>query len=333
MIHPGTRTIGLFVVGALVLGVAGLLAFGSSAYFEQRPRAVTFFHGSVAGLSLGAPVTFRGVRVGQVVDMAVRINAGNGAAHIPVIMEFEPERITVTDDGGRGSKDGLTAGVLSNGLGASLVMQSFITGQLAVELDYHPALEEFRTGIDLHVPEIPEARGGISAVKDTLAKLPIQELADDLIATLRSIRELTAAPEIKETLKNAADASRSVAALAETARVDMVTLTKNISQATDSARKAADRLDTLLQEMQPQLAAMPALLSRLLTDADHSTIQITGDLHGTLGDVHTLVTPRSAIMQDIATLLRNLAAASGSMRSFADQVDRNPNSLLVGRKH
>ena len=97
---PSARGIGLFVVGALALTVTGLIAFGATSYFEHRPRAVTFFHGSVAGLAAGAPVTFRGVPVGKVVDIALQINSATGAAHIPVIMEFEPGRITVTGDTG-----------------------------------------------------------------------------------------------------------------------------------------------------------------------------------------------------------------------------------------
>ena len=133
---PSARGIGLFVVGALALAATGLIAFGATSYFEHRPRAVTFFHGSVAGLAAGAPVTFRGVPVGKVVDIALQINSATGAAHIPVIMEFEPGRITVTGDtGGAAAGAGVSKGMLAAGLAASLVMQSFITGQLAIELD------------------------------------------------------------------------------------------------------------------------------------------------------------------------------------------------------
>ena len=176
---PGPRSIGLFVVGALALATTGLIAFGATSYFEHRPRAVTFFHGSVAGLSAGAGVTFRGVPVGKVIDIALRINSASGTAHIPVIMEFDPDRIIVTGDGG-----GLTENMLAAGLGASLVMQSLITGQLAIELDYLPAHEETLTGIDLRLPEIPEAMGGFSAMKDTITRLPLQALVDDAAATL-----------------------------------------------------------------------------------------------------------------------------------------------------
>ncbi|MEI6557302.1 MAG: MlaD family protein [Rhodospirillaceae bacterium] len=318
---PSARSIGLFVVGALALTITGLIAFGATSYFEHRPRAVTFFHGSVAGLAAGAPVTFRGVPVGKVVDIALQINSATGAAHIPVIMEFEPGRITVSGDAGAGGA-GLSKSMLAAGLGASLVMQSFITGQLAIELDYHPASEETLTGIDLRLTEIPEARGGLNAMKDTLARLPLQELADDAVATLHSIRELVSAAETREILKSVTAAARSAAAVAAIAESQAEGLSRDAREAAGAAARAAGRAEALVAEVQPKLVTALADLERLLGPAG------AGQL---VADAHALLAPRSPLQQDIQTLVHNLAGASGALRSFADQIDRNPNALVVGR--
>lgn len=331
MKQPNTRTIGLFVVGAVTLAVVGLIAFGrTSAYFEHRPRAVTFFHGSVAGLVVGAPVTFRGVRVGGVVDIAIEINPGTGAAQIPVIMEFEPERVSVSGADTKDEKN-FAKKMLSNGLGASLVMQSLITGQQAIELDYHPDSEETRTGINLGIPEIPEARGGLSAMKDTISKLPIQQLADDAVATLRALKELISAPELQGILKNTAETTKAAARVTAAAETQLEGLGKDARETTLAARHTIERLDALLADLQPRLGAAMTTLDRALANTDQRTGQIAGDLHATLGDIHSLLTPRAPSYQDIQTVLHNLAVTTGSLRSFADQVDRNPNSLLMGR--
>ena len=65
--------IGLFVVGAIVLLVAAIVLLGSGRYFKKTHRYVAFFEGSVKGLAVGAPVMFRGVRIGKVEDFAVYV--------------------------------------------------------------------------------------------------------------------------------------------------------------------------------------------------------------------------------------------------------------------
>ncbi|MEI6985757.1 MAG: MlaD family protein [Rhodospirillaceae bacterium] len=334
MKQPNARAIGIFVVGAVTLALLALIAFGRNAsYFERRPRAVTFFHGSVAGLSVGAPVTFRGVRVGSVVDIVVHINPSTGAAEIPVIMEFEPERINVDDaSGARSKKDlGFSKQMMGNGLGSSLVMQSLITGQLSVELDYHPENKGAVSGIDLHMPEIPEVRGGINAMKDTISKLPIQELANDLVITLRALKELVSGPEIHDILKYAVETVKATAATAGSVQPQVAGLLADLRETTTSGRHATERLDAMLAGLQPRLIAALAGLERLLTETDNRSAQISGDLHAALGDIHVLMAPRSPLLQDIQTILRNLATMSSSMRSFAEQVERNPNALVMGR--
>ena len=64
--QPNVTIIGAFVAGAVFLVITGLLVFGSGKFFSQTKKFVLFFEGSVKGLNVGAPVDFRGVRVGSV---------------------------------------------------------------------------------------------------------------------------------------------------------------------------------------------------------------------------------------------------------------------------
>ena len=61
--------IGAFVLGAIVLFVAGILAFGSGKFFEKKHTVVMFFPGSVKGLDVGAPLKIKGVKIGTVSDI------------------------------------------------------------------------------------------------------------------------------------------------------------------------------------------------------------------------------------------------------------------------
>ena len=69
--------IGGFVVGAVLLFVVGIVVFSKGAFWIEKPTRVLYFEGSVAGLDVGAPVNFRGVRIGTVTKILLRINFKN----------------------------------------------------------------------------------------------------------------------------------------------------------------------------------------------------------------------------------------------------------------
>jgi len=63
--------VGGFVVGALVLAMGGLLLFGGGKFFRKTTPFVLYFSGPVNGLTAGSPLTFMGVKVGEVTDIHV----------------------------------------------------------------------------------------------------------------------------------------------------------------------------------------------------------------------------------------------------------------------
>jgi paraquat-inducible protein B len=137
--------VGGFILGALALGVAAILLFGGSWLFARTARAVVFFEGSVAGLDVGAPVTFRGVRLGSVQRISLSASAGSLTARIPVFLEIEPNRITW--EGRELRNDPADYGrLVEAGLRAQLASQSFVTGQLRVDLDFRPGTPAPLTG-------------------------------------------------------------------------------------------------------------------------------------------------------------------------------------------
>jgi len=81
--------IGLFVVGALVLLIIGIVVFGSGVLFKRTNKFVLYFDGSVKGLSVGAPVMFRGVSIGTIRDISLIYDSKAGTIMLPVIVEIE----------------------------------------------------------------------------------------------------------------------------------------------------------------------------------------------------------------------------------------------------
>src|SRR5262245_22293625 len=89
-----SAVIGTFVVGALVLVVAAVLAWGSGRLFRSTTRYVAYFDGSVNGLEVGAPIKARGVPIGKVVAILLAFRQSPADRRIPVIAEVDVKRLT-----------------------------------------------------------------------------------------------------------------------------------------------------------------------------------------------------------------------------------------------
>src|SRR5215813_7267425 len=87
-------TIGLFIVIGLALGVSGLLLFSSSKLFARTHDCIVYFNESLNGLNEGAPVKYRGVRIGSVKRVMVRFNQAPEDFAMPVIIELEEKLIS-----------------------------------------------------------------------------------------------------------------------------------------------------------------------------------------------------------------------------------------------
>jgi ABC-type transporter Mla subunit MlaD len=86
---PHHFRIGLFVLGGVVLTLAGILAFGLRHSFEKKFRLLTYIPGDVEGLVVGSPVKLKGVNVGEVTGIYFSWNRYPGTKVACVIVEFE----------------------------------------------------------------------------------------------------------------------------------------------------------------------------------------------------------------------------------------------------
>ncbi|MEE8506260.1 MAG: MlaD family protein, partial [Kiloniellales bacterium] len=181
------KKIGAFVVGAAVLVVVGLVVFASGQFFAKTRTFVLFFESSVGGLNVGAPVNFRGVRVGSVKDIVLRYNLGDDSLLIPVYVEFEPGRIEGVDlERPKSAKQ-----LIERGLRAQLGMQSFVTGQLSVEFDFHPGSPVRLAGAEIEYPELPTLPSDMAKLKATITRvaekvsaLPLEEIIGEVTRTV-----------------------------------------------------------------------------------------------------------------------------------------------------
>ena len=238
-------------------------SLGESKYVRSIPY-LTYFNGSVRGLSVGAPVEFRGIKVGSVTDVAIEFNEETLDARIPVIIEIEPERVS-TQVGDNKKEYEILDVLVQRGLRAQLQTGSLLTGQLFVELEIFPKLSQkalIMTGKYPEIPTVPstmdELQSTVSDVMADIQKLPLDKIAQELLGTMKGANRLVNSPELHKFVTKVStvldevqtltrDVDQAVVGVADPDSPAMVNLSSSLeelSAAARSIRELADYLET-----------------------------------------------------------------------------------------
>jgi paraquat-inducible protein B len=259
--------------------------------FLYKERYLLYFSGSVRGLEVGAPVLLRGIRVGQVLDVELKLDLQDFAFRIPVLVEVEPERVGLIGDRGPLKVEAMVERLVQQGLRGQLKSGNLLTGALYVDLDFHPDAPSATITREGDYRVVPTVAAPLDAVAtkanqflDTLLALPLEAIGGDLRATLQSTRELVESPELMAAL---AALERALIQVGETA---------------SSYRGLTPRIEEALRQTQESLAA-----------------------------AETFVGADSAMSGELRVLLRELSAAARSIRAMADYLERHPEALLKGK--
>jgi paraquat-inducible protein B len=206
--------IGIFVAGAVALLVIAVMVFGSGLLFKASDKYVLFFDGSVKGLSVGAPVIFRGVKIGSISDISLVYNPKEDNALICTVIDIELSRV-------KGVPERLGYPnymfFIKEGLRARLEIQNFITGQLMIALDFYPDRPEKFYNIIKGYPELPTVP--ISPdIFQMMNEIPIKQISDDLEDAAAGLNRLLSSEGISQldkTLQEVRGAARSMRLLTE----------------------------------------------------------------------------------------------------------------------
>ena len=319
--------IGAFIIGAIALVVLSLVLIGGGKIFRDRTVYVAYFEGSLAGLRAGANVTFRGVRVGQVREVYVHFNEKTLEFDSPVIIELEEGaiRTTVTDQmQTQAEADELFRQLIKKGLRAQLQMESFVTGQLLVDLDYHPDSEAIFRDTNLEYREIPTVPNDIQIVIENfenffadLKDVPIDELVDDLIKTIDGIEKIINSKELNNTLKGVDQFVNSA---------DTQQLTANLNDAINNLDATISDAQKMVRNIDNQLNPITSTLAKTMNEIQIAVISI----QETFSELRNTVKDES-IRHELNTALKEFTDAARSFRIFVDYLERHPESFLSGK--
>jgi len=331
--------IGAFVVGGITLLAVAIIAVAGSKLFTRKERTVMHFSGSVYGLLVGAPVVFRGVRVGSVVAIDVSYNRKDDNFSIPVVAELDGDAVSGLD-GGPAKVDVALAlpALVQRGLSAQLSMQSLLTGLLYVDLDLRPNAKRSVRGTYGNLVEIPTTSTAIQALKDQLEGMDFRKVAEDVAAIATSARAVVAGPELKQALGDLAGVMANVKGMS--ARLD-----RRVDPLADGLQRSLVSLESALQQLGQAAQGVSGTAERLGTASDRASALLAPDsalvqnLHDASGEVAQAAAALRQATAGDSTLLRgseralaDLSRAARALRDLAEALQQQPEAVLRGRE-
>jgi paraquat-inducible protein B len=260
--------------------------------YAEKELFMLNFDTSVRGLSPGAPVEFRGIQIGEVVDLKLEYDAKTKSFDIPVLIVIEPGRLNLKANSAPQDHKKVIEYLVAKGLRAQLRTGNLVTGQQYVALDFFsnstPAGITYKGSYPV-IPTLPtqieEIASKVGQFIAKLDKLPIEQIGSDLKDTLQGARRITNSPEIKETLHS------------------LNTAVKEIQMLTASLRTGtAPELNAVLKQAQLSLATSKAVLE---TD--------------------------SPLQYRMKETLEELSDAARSLRVLVEYLENHPESIITGK--
>ena len=288
--------IGAFVLGGLALLAAALVALGGGILFRESVTYVAYFDGSITGLRAGAPVRFRGAPVGTVTDIRLELLEPSGQILLPVT--FELNKNSLHKSGATPSADethDFVQVLIRRGLRASLALESIVTGQLYVELDFAPDTPIRKHDAYSEHPEFPTTRSPLQKISETLKRLPIDELAGSVRNSLEGLSAFFNSPDLRDAIKSFDDL-------------------------THQAVKTLNKIDAQLEPLTNDLRTTTAESRRTL-EAARAAIE----------SFSKAVAEGSPLRYKLITSLDNVSDAARALRAFADYMQQHPEAFVFGK--
>jgi paraquat-inducible protein B len=323
-IRANPTAIGLFLIGAVLIVIAGTLVLAGNTWFQSKTTFASYFRESVNGLAVGAPVKFQGATIGKVTKMIIQIDERDKTFQVPVEYEIDVTKLRTAQLGGYVdlSLPHVLERQIKEGLRAQLQMESIVTGQLYVELQYRvdakPPITESR---DTKWPEIPTTPSLMAAlgtgagsvvadvvkvlykVNEMLAAIDIPQINAAVVASAQSVQRLVDAPELRAAIK---EVPGMTAQLNRTmARFDTV------------AAMAGAAIEPMSVDLRGSAKEMNATLVSLRKAID---------------ETHGLLSTDSGLGFGLVAALANMKEATNALRLLMSSLEQNPDMLLRGKR-
>lgn len=323
--------IGGFVVGAATLLAAGIALFGGAELFAKRQFYVSYFEEQTNGLRVGSNVLMNGVRVGHVTDIDLLLDEGTYEPLTRVTLEVFPDTLIIIRDGmpiaeAMREEVDYDEMIYDAGLRAQLGLESFVTGQLRIELEFRPDKAPELHADNSGIPEIPTIP---SSVQELLAKIrtffdnfesdvDIGEISARIGSILEGVDELVNSEDVRSSLQGIEEIinDADTQALGHSLREALDNVSVAATDASTLFSTAGDDLDSLAEALKPALSKLNSALDEAEQTLATAKVQLRGETEQ---------------MYQLQMTLTQVESAARALREFFDYMERNPEALLKGK--
>lgn len=306
-------------------GVARTDAFEADT--SRSIAASILLDADVNGLGLDTLVRFRGVKVGEVQDVVgiAAEDGSDGPVKLRVDLRLSSRRLGLPKGLSRDEvrerldariANGLRARVGAEGLFGQTVILELVTlpSQSKAEITLGP---DGRMMLPTAPAAVPDADAGVNGLVTRISNLPIEELMTAATQALGNVSKLTGTAEGVL----AADGMDRIPQTIDQTLQEVRSLVTDIRDggAIENLNATLRSADSALKSIDSAASTLPALAQRLNEAADGLQAVVSG------------YDSDSRFYKDIRGVLRDISTTAESFRSLARSIERNPNSLLLGR--
>lgn len=311
-------TIGIFIVGAILLVFIALLFFSGGRLFADKERVIMHFEGSVQGLQIGAPVKLKGVVLGEVVDIQLNFQKDNKTVITAVTADLVMKRINSMGANVNGE---FLQDAVARGLRAQLNFQSLLTGLLYVELDFYPDSSARLQQIQQNIPEIPTIATSFEEITKSIQELDLKELVDNLNSLTDQLGKIVGNGDVQMAITNFNSVANSIERTSDNIDKEMSLLGKNINHTLKSFDQLLTELNTQVPVLTKSLNISLDELHKSLTNFDRAASSID----------HTF-SEDGPLIDQLNTTLEDISRSAQAFQTLTETLDQQPEALLRGKK-
>ncbi len=280
---------------------------------------VMYFDETLRGLSIGAPVEYRGIPIGKVEDIQLSIEEFNDEIKIPILISIYAEKLSL--DGDVDDAADIITSLVKKGIRGQLTTANLLTGAQFISLvfpdnaEQNPGEIKASSESGLAYAELPTTSG-----LTTMLAQSATEIMHEIHGGIVDARRLINSPDMRSSTRDIAAILDNVSSLLKEIKPEIVASIRGLSATLKNAEAISGKFN---QQALPLAKQLNSTLKRL----DTALIEAKK----TLSSADTALNEDSGLQYELRLLIEEVSEAANSFTVLANTLQRKPNSVIFGK--